>query len=181
VKSNINTAIEALKSELARAEQGLLFYKNHVDSLKAALVGLGKVEEGVIQALKSKDAKQKPATALTKQTITQPKVGRAKKTDVPAKVKSALPKTGKEFWLQYITSEPRTAAEITRVALEGLGFTPTIDQVKVLKQRVGPSLEAIVKSGMVQDSGSGRERRFILASTKNQVSGAVRPENAAMH
>jgi hypothetical protein len=181
MKSNIHTAIAALKSELARAEQGLRFYENHVNSLKAALAGLGKVEEGVVQALKSKEAKQQPAIALTKQKIVQPKGPPAKKANVSAKANADLPKTGKEFWLQYITREPRTAAEITRVALEGLGFTPTKDQIKVLKQRAGPSLEAIVKSGMVQDSGAGRERRFILASTGRQASGSARLESTAMH
>lgn len=181
MKSNVNTAIAALKSELARAEQGLLFYENHVDSLKSVLAGLDKVEEGVVQALKSKEARQQPAIALTKQKITQPKGGRAKKATDSGKAKADLPKTGKEFWLQYITREPRTAAEITRAALEGLGFVPTKDQIKVLKQRTGPSLEAVVKGGMVQDSGVGRERRFVLASKGHQASGAGQLESTAVH
>lgn len=181
MKSNIDTAIQALQAELARAEQGLLFYQTHVDALKAALAGLEKVERGVVQALKSKEAKQKPATVLTKKKVAPPKMRRTGKTEVPGAAKGALPKTGKEFWLQYIAHEPRTAAEITRVALEGLGFAPTKDQIKVLKQRVGPSLEAIVKSGMVEDAGVGRERRFVLASPKSQASATARLDSSAVH
>lgn len=179
--SNLSTAKKAIESELARAEQGLIFYRNHVESLKAALTKLGKVEDGVIRALNSKEARKKPSTKLAKQAAPRSKIGSSKTSKIPARPSKDLPKTGMEFWLHYITEEARTAAEVTRAAIAGLGFVPTQEQIKVLKQRVGPSLEAMVKNGKIKDSGVGRERRFVLVRTNVRSPGRPAAESVTAH
>jgi hypothetical protein len=164
--SDLHTARLAIEAELARAEQGLQFYKAQVESLKTALAGLAKVEEGFAQALRSGETKKKPDPA-SHQTSSPRAVERARRESrmEAAKVITAgiLPVTGSHYWLQYITDQPRTAVEIAQAAIDAMEFHPTQEQIRVLKQRVAPSLETLVKSKRVNDSGAGRSRRFFLA------------------
>lgn len=183
--SDLNVARHAIEAELARAEQGLQFYMNHVESLKSALAELSKVEEGLGQALNSKQARKRPSakaatparTAGRKRAKAKPQAAKAQgaKSQV-AKPARELPSTGSDYWLQFIAEEPRTAVEITRAAIDALGFVPTPDQVKVLKQRISPSLETMVKNKKIKDTGAGRERRYFLASTKTAMPAKVATE-----
>jgi hypothetical protein len=72
-----------------------------------------------------------------------------------------LPSTKGDFWYNFVNDAPQTAAEIGNAAVASLRFTPSGEQVKVLKQRVTPALNLLVNSKRIKDSGSGRERRFV--------------------
>jgi len=71
-----------------------------------------------------------------------------------------LPFTGGDYWPDLITSEPQSGSDVLRAAIAGLGFEPSADQVKKLTQRMTFVLNSLVKAKKIQDSGSGRERRF---------------------
>jgi hypothetical protein len=181
--SDLNVARHAIEAELARAEQGLQFYTNHVESLKSALAELRKVEQGLTQALTSQPSGKQPsarrpaASRKNARTRPQKKAGAAKPQ--AARPARELPSTGSDYWLQFIVEEPRTAVEITRAAIDALGFIPTPDQVKVLKQRISPSLETMVKSKKIKDSGTGRERRFCLMTAKSPMTASMTTETPA--
>lgn len=184
--SDLNAAKLAIEAELVRAEQGLQFYVTQVESLKSALAGLAKVEEGLIQALGAKENRRRPAGRAS-QTARSRNAARTK-SDLKAKAETMkaaadLPITGSDYWLQYIGNEPRTAVEITAAAIAALGFIPTPEQVKVLKQRVAPSLDILVRNKRIKDTGAGRSRRFSLAHAKAAVSAKTAAEDdaAAQH
>jgi len=71
-----------------------------------------------------------------------------------------LPFTGGDYWINLITAQPQSGADILHAAIARLGFTPTRQQVQKLTNRVTFSLRALVEAGKIQDSGSGRKRRY---------------------
>ena len=71
-----------------------------------------------------------------------------------------LPSTGGDYWKNLVGAEPKSGQAILAEAVNGLGFTPTKAQVSKLLNRMTFALNSMVKAGAIQDSGSGRERRF---------------------
>lgn len=73
-----------------------------------------------------------------------------------------LPETGLRFWLKHITKRARSAPQIALAAAASLQVDPDKDReaFKMLKNRIGPALKALVSSSQIEDSGSGRERRY---------------------
>jgi len=166
--SNLDAAKAAIQAELSQAKQGLAYYQSHVAALESALVQLVNLTGGAATAKpagakrgrKPGKAAAAPATKLAKPA----KAGRGR----PAKAKEGratkgpkdLPFTGGDYWPDLITSEPQSGADVLRAAIAGLGFEPSPEQVKKLTQRMTFVLNSLVKAKKIQDSGSGRGRRF---------------------
>ncbi|MGB6055873.1 MAG: hypothetical protein WBG17_11630 [Burkholderiaceae bacterium] len=74
-----------------------------------------------------------------------------------------LPSTAGDYWQNLIDEQPKSGAEILAAAIEALGFVPTRAQVGKLRNRMAFALKALVQSGAVKDSGSGRARRYFRA------------------
>jgi hypothetical protein len=166
--SNLDAAKAAIQAELAQAKQGLAYYQSHVAALESALVQLGNLGIGATTT-KPAGAKRgrkpgKVAAAKLAKAGKPAKAGRgrpAKATKGRAsKGPNDLPFTGGDYWPDLITSEPQSGSDILRAAIAGLGFEPSADQVKKLTQRMTFVLNSLVKAKKIQDSGSGRERRF---------------------
>jgi hypothetical protein len=172
--SNIDAAISAIAAELAQAKQGLAYYQSQVSALETTLSQLGALGQVAIVA-KPAGAKRgrKPGKAKVEKVakaqvekIVKVKRGRPAKAKVKAKSSSAtkgpndLPFTGGDYWPNLVTGEPKSGVDILKASVDGLGFTPTKEQVKKLSQRMTFVLNSLVKSGQIKDSGSGRGRRF---------------------
>lgn len=152
--SNLKTARKAIQAELKYVEEGVAYYQKRAAALRAALEQLKSSED--------------PGAATTQNAKVTRKSGKhAKQTDArkASSSKNALPKTSRDFWLSFIDQSPKTAAEIGNAAVASLGFTPTPEQAKQLKSRLAPTLLALLKSNVVKDTGSGRERKYSLGSS----------------
>jgi|SRR6185437_6140544 len=159
--SNIDAAIAALGAELSQAKQGLAYYQSQVSALETALAQLGVIgkvpaKRGRKPGVLAKVEKSKPVKVAR---------GRGRPPKVKGKVKSGgrskdLPFTGGDYWPDLVHSEPRSASDILKASVAGLGFEPSKEQVKKLSQRMTFVLNSLVKSGKIKDSGSGRGRRF---------------------
>lgn len=154
--SNLKSAIQAIKAELAHAKEGAAFYQSRITALEEALARIDSVETGVAQ---NKDSGK---TKRAGKAIGGAKRGRKPRAQVE-EGSAKLPSTGKDFWPNLITSEPRSAPEILNAAVKTLGISPTKEQMKKLSQRQTSALNNMVKTQLIQDSGSGRERRFFRA------------------
>ena len=77
--------------------------------------------------------------------------------------KSGLPFTGGDYWINLITAQPQSASDILKSAIGKLDFAPTEDQLKKLAGRMTFALNALVREKTIEDSGSGRNRRFFKA------------------
>jgi hypothetical protein len=152
--SNLKTARKAIQAELKYVEEGVAYYQKRAAALRAALEQLESSEDPVVATTQKANAVRKPGKR-TKQTAT-PKASSSK---------NALPKTSRDFWLSFIDQSPKTAAEIGNAAVASLGFTPTPEQAKQLKSRLAPTLQTLLKSKAVKDTGSGRERKYSLGSS----------------
>jgi hypothetical protein len=151
--SNLNSARQALKAELDHARKGAAFYESRVVALEDALDKIDSVESGNHKA--SDPAKlRKPASASR-----QAKPGR-KAGGRTAGNGATLPSTGRDFWPNLITAEPRSAREILDAAIKALNIAPSKEQLKKLTQRQTSALHNMIKTNVIADSGAGRERRF---------------------
>jgi len=92
--------------------------------------------------------------------VVKAKQAKGEKSAKGAKGANQLPFTGGEYWPNLVTSDPQSGADILRASVAGLGFEPSPEQVKKLQQRMTFVLNALVKDKKIQDSGSGRARRF---------------------
>jgi hypothetical protein len=166
--SNLKTARQAIRAELKHVEEGAAYYQKRATALRAALEQLDRTEE--------------PVAASTQKTRVSGKAGkRAKPSVIPkaSTLKNALPKTSRDFWLGFIDQNPKTAAEIGNAAVASLGFTPSPEQAKQLKSRLAPTLQTLLKSKAVKDTGSGRERKYSLTTT--ETSGATRGKGKSIN
>ena len=141
--SNIEAARKALQAELSHAKLGHAHYAAQVASLQQALAQISSLGVEV-------------GNGLAADPSAKAKRGR------PRKEQSAheLPSTRGDFWSKHVGQAPQFAPDILAAAIAGLGFEPTSAQRKVLSNRLGPALSALVKSGKVADSGKGRLRRY---------------------
>lgn len=123
-------------------KKGLAFYQARVDMLESA-----------VQQIKDASKNRTPRQTRPVRSTAAP--GRKSRAAV-------FPQTGLEFWLQHIGKKPRSKLEIVTAAAETLKIDTEKDKetLKVLKNRLGPALEALVNSSRVTDTGSGRERRY---------------------
>ena len=160
--SNLESARTAIEAELAQAKQGKAYYQAQVAALETTLGQLQNIGEANITAAKGVRA---PKTEKTVPAL-KAKRGRPAKADKNVRpVKSTkgardLPSTGGDYWQDLVTGEPRAAREVLKAAVDGLGFEPSPAQVKKLQQRMTFALNALVKDGKIQDSGSFHGRRF---------------------
>jgi hypothetical protein len=150
--SNHQSAKHFIAAELKHAKAGAAYYKARVDALEKALTQLRDLDAVSEKPAGKKQKKKSKGKKLTKSK-------KAKASKASSKVPD-LPATGAEYWMNLITDEPKTAPELFRIAIARLGFLPTIDQVKKLGNRQTFTLNTLVKQKKIQDSGSGRERRF---------------------
>jgi len=190
--SNLASARQSIQAELAHAREGIAFYMERVEALENALSQLEHVEEGL-------DVDRPPKRGKTGQRTRGADRGEAKngrtagdgrrtsrkeaagatgktrragtaKSSGGAKTESALPKTGIEFWLELVTESPKTAVDIANAAVSRLGLAANQrEQIQKLKQRVAPALASLVKAGRIEDSGSGRDRRYTKSGSQQQL------------
>lgn len=159
--SNLHSARAALEFELNHAKQGLAFYSSRVEKLEDALHRIEEIES------------TEPGTAKRSQLKGNGKAAGARRGPKPKTANGAkqrrnkanehpLPKTGGDFWLNLVTEQHQSAADIANSAAASLGLDPQKDkqQIKLLKQRVTPGLNLLVTAQKIKDSGAGRERRF---------------------
>ncbi len=166
--SNLGSAKTAIEAELSQAKQGLAYYQSQVAALEGALAQLAVIAGGSDAAAESADQKRPRAVKAAKAVKAQrgrPAKANKVKTVKSRAVKSAkganeLPFTGGDYWPNLVSADPQSGADILRASVAGLGFSPTPEQVKKLQQRMTFVLNALVKDKTIQDSGSGRARRF---------------------
>ena len=153
--SNLGSAKDAIKAELKHAREGVSYYQSLVTALEEALARLDSVGP-------------ETAKAPGRKVAAAEKPGRGRRGRKPRALNGAgsegeLPGTRKEFWVDLIDADPKSAVDVVNAAVDKLGFKPSRDQVKKLSQRATYALNTMVKSGEISDSGSGRARRFFRA------------------
>lgn len=185
--SNLKSARQAIEAELSHARQGIAYYAARVDALEIALHQLENVED---EGAAAKPKADKPRAGTRRASVRRGRksaspngAGQAPATDGGAAQQrktrrrgrpaaraaagdegSGLPVTGGEFWFNLVSSEPRSAVDISNAAISMLGIKPDQKtQIQKLKQRVSPALATLVSTQKIKDSGSGRERRFFKA------------------
>jgi hypothetical protein len=171
--SNLESAKKALEAELQLAKQGYAFYQSRIDALGKALGELeilqgGGAVKGVATKGKRGRKPGRPAGKVASKAASKAAPKAAKSTEKKTRGRKAgggndLPFTGGDYWPNLVTSEPQSGADILHAAINKLGFTPTKQHVQKLTNRATFALHSLVKSGKIQDSGSGRERRFFKA------------------
>jgi len=191
--SNLASARQSIQAELAHAREGIAFYMERVEALESALAQLENVEEGLdVDGAASKRGKIGQRTRGTDQGEARNRrtdgdgrrtarkeasgaTGKMRRTGTGKSARGAtdastLPKTGIEFWLELVTSSPQTAIDIANAAVSRLGFgADQREQIQKLKQRVAPALASLLKAGRIEDSGSGRNRRYHKSSAQQQL------------
>lgn len=175
--TNLTSAKESIQAELTHAKEGLGYYTSRVATLEKALAQLAAIGAEAVDPTVTANVKRGPK-ALAAKPVKPAKATKiafgAKATEKPAKpAKKAkvakdgakeLPFTGKDYWPNLVTDQPKSATEILEAAIAGLGFTPTKAQIQKLAGRQTFALNTLVKVKTIQDSGKGRERRFFKAS-----------------
>lgn len=160
--SNLKSAKSAIKAEIAHARQGLDYYKSRVEILEQALDQLEHAgtpdQVAGARGPKSRRRTQAASAARTERPH------RARRNARQSSSANELPYTGGDYWLDLISEEPHSAAEILRSAVGSLGFEPDRSQVQKLRQRLTAALQQMLQAGRIKDSGSGRERRYTRAA-----------------
>jgi hypothetical protein len=158
--SNLRSAQQSIRAELDQAKKGVSFYTSRVAALESALEKLDSVDVPAAP-------KNRMTTHPNGKSSKVPGAKRAQKPRAPARTgqkngSAVLPKTGGEFWLNLVTADEQSAVDVASAAAKSIGLDPLKDrkQILVLKQRVTPALNGLVSAQRIQDSGTGRERRF---------------------
>jgi hypothetical protein len=159
VMTNLNTAKQALKGELAHAQHGLAYYTSRMEALQQALEQLDRAE-GELPSGKKASAK----TSAIAHKQNGAKGGRKSRVAARANGGSALPSTAGNFWSSLISARQISAPEILEAAVAKLGLTPTPEQRKKLSNRMVGALNQLVQSQAISDTGSGRARRYFIVS-----------------
>jgi hypothetical protein len=159
--SNLESAKAAIEAELFHAKEGLAFYSTRIEALEKTLSQLASVtgESAAPTAAIADVAKRGPKVAAGKHV----KPAKKKKDVKEVADGNELPFTGGDYWSNLVTDQPRSASEILEAAIAGLGFKPTKTQIQKLSGRMTFAVNALVKTKKIQDSGSGRDRRFFKA------------------
>lgn len=182
--SNLKSARQAIEAELAHARQGAAFYTARVEALETALQQLESVEgdstargansqaaggrkkgaaAGAHRGRRANGANGTARRATANGSARQhgeSKRGRKARAANGAKRSGGLSTSG-DFWLSLVDEQPRSAVDIANAAIETLGIKPDQkEEIQKLKQRVSPALAGLVSAHKINDSGSGRARRF---------------------
>jgi hypothetical protein len=169
--SSIASAKTAVQEELNQAKKGATFYQARIQALEAALAQLENIDGAREKPTRGRKKKVSAAIATPKAPKRKPgRLAKAAKTTRAVKTpkaksskatgKSGLPSTGGDFWMSLITEEPQSGPEIVKAAVVQIGHKLSVDDRKKLANRLTPGLNALVAQGKIQDSGTGRERRF---------------------
>jgi hypothetical protein len=154
--SNLKTARQTIEAELKHVQKGIAFYQAKAAALQAALEQIDSAEGAPPR--KTRQARQAAPDAATK------KHGRKAGARKQAK---GLPRMTRDFWLDFISQQPKSAVEITNAAIAS--FEPPLDQdqVKKMKQRATQALQALLSTKQIKDVGTGRQRRYFLPLGKS--------------
>ena len=181
MSTNLESAKAAIEAEIAHAKQGVAHFLLRVEALEKAIAHLVAVDGGVLDVqpvaatplAKAKASKAKVAKSITRaklltadvatKPVESPKSATKGKATKPAKGGKELPFTGGDYWVNLLDVEPKSASEILDAAIGKLEFQPTKEHKQKLAGRMTFSLNALVKTGKIQDSGTGRARRFFKA------------------
>lgn len=158
--SNIESARAAIEAELSHAKNGLQYYHTRIEALENMLGQLAGFQNGAaVPASRVKRGPKAPlkAGATVTRAVREKGVRRKGERKVNS---SGLPFTGGDFWESLVLEEPRSFPEILEAAVGTLDFAPTKPQVQKLSGRMIFAINALVKTGKIRDSGSGRARRF---------------------
>ena len=167
--SNLDDAKAAIEAEIVHSRQGMAHYANRIESLTAALEQLSEMNNDPTSVKQGKVGRPK----LSNSPVVPTKPGKASKV-IPEKAtakkeskaktgskdENPLPFTGGDYWPNLLSEQPMSGSEILQKVISSLSFTPSKDQIQKLSQRMTFALNSLVKAGTIQDSGSGRERRF---------------------
>lgn len=145
--SNLISARDAIKAEIAHVTQGRDHYQMQLEMLEKALAAL----DGVRAASPEKAA---PAKRAAKTKTTPRRQGTKPAGSI------AIPSTGGDFWINLITDQPQSAPDILKAAIAQLGMTPSKVLNAKLSARMTNALTHLIKSQQIKDSGERRERRF---------------------
>jgi hypothetical protein len=156
MSANIEKAIGALSAELDHAKQGLSHYQGIVHNLENALAKLGiigSVSQSAGQVGSDTGKSKRGRKSKSVADLAQGKQAGKQRND-------KLPFTGGTFWVDLISDQPQSGADVLTKAIGKLGLNPTPEQRKKLVNRMTFALNDLVKTGKIKDSGRGRERRF---------------------
>jgi len=154
--SNLQSAKFAIEAEIMHARQGIAFYQSRLETLEKTLDQLDSVSlpEDIAQI---EESEKRPSSARVKIAH---KRGRGRPSGSATSSGKELPTTGGDYWLNLVSDQPQSAAEILKQAIAKLGFHPNKLQIQKLRQRLAPGLKTLLEAQKIQDSGAGRERRF---------------------
>ena len=158
--SNLESARAAIEAELSHAKSGLQYYHSRIEALENMLGQLAGFQGGAtVPASRGKRGPKAGTAAKTSAKSARPEKGVRRKGE--RKINSSgLPFTGGDFWENLVQDKPRSFPEILEAAIGTLEFEPTKAQVQKLSGRMIFAINALVKTGKIHDSGSGRARRF---------------------
>lgn len=165
--SNLKTARHTLEAELRHVEKGIAFYQAKAEALKAALAHLDQAESGVTNSAPRRQSTASRRTAG--QTPARQARGRKTRAD------ATLPRMTRAYWLDFISQEPRTAADIINAAIASFETPLDAVQARKVKQRAAQALAALLGTKQIRDVGAGRQRRYFLSlgkSSGNEKSGS---------
>lgn len=158
--SNLNTAMLSIEAEIKHAKNGLAFYVARIESLERTLGELNAIAGATNSAMPTTSVKNDKPLAPKTSTTTKSKQPKTVKEPRNTKFTGELPSTGGDYWPNLVSDKPQHAAEILQAAIDQLEFKPTEEQKQKMRQRMVFALNALVKAKKIQDSGSGRNRRF---------------------
>ncbi|HEX8955503.1 MAG TPA: hypothetical protein VF798_04480 [Burkholderiaceae bacterium] len=158
--SNLESARAAIEAELSHARNGLQYYHSRIEALESMLGQLAGFQGGgAVPASRGKRGPKPGLAGKAGAKAAKPEKGLRRKGE--RKINSSgLPFTGGDFWENLVLDEPRSFPDILEAAIGKLEFEPTKQQVQKLSGRMIFAINALVKSGKIRDSGSGRARRF---------------------
>ena len=148
--SNLISARDAIKAEIAHVTQGRDHYQMQLEMLEKALAALDGVRAASSEKLAPAEQAAKTKTAARRKGTKVSKGAGA----------TAIPSTGGDFWINLITDQPQSAPDILKAAIARLGMTPGKDLNAKLSARMTNALTHLIKSQQIKDSGERRERRF---------------------
>jgi hypothetical protein len=164
--SNLQSAKAAIQAELSQAKAGMAYYQSRAEALEKTLAQLASINAPAESPAAAKEAKKLVPTVATGKPKKRAKKQLANKaTGTAADTRSAkrvaeLPFTGGDYWTNLLSDQPKSGPEILKSAINKLGFSPSKVQIQKLSGRMTFSLNTLVKAKKIQDSGSGRARRF---------------------
>lgn len=160
--SNLQTARKAIIEAVQDAQQQQRKLARDLTALQATLVSLDKMIAGKAEttSVKKPNKAPKDSTPRLKDVTQTPP---AKPVKSASKQSGSLPKTGNEFWLGLLGSEPLGRADIFAAACTALNIKPDAEQQKKLQFRMASTLDSMVKTQQVRSDGKGRQRTFAAA------------------